>query len=161
MTRLLAPVAALCLFLMMALTFIEVIGRYFLSAPLSGGEEVKAFLLGFTVFTALPLVTQQQRHIAVRSLANMLRGRALFVQRTLVHAGTFVGIGFLGVLLWGQAQSLAEDGQATSYLNMPLAPPVYIFAVLAGVASLLALALLIRHFRGGGEAHDGHGAGPE
>jgi TRAP-type C4-dicarboxylate transport system permease small subunit len=159
--RLFAPVTALCLFLMMAITFVEVIGRYFLGAPLTGGEEIKAFLLGFTIFTALPLVTRQQRHIAVRSLANMLKGRALFVQRTAVLAGTVVGLGFIGWLMFGQAQSLRESGELTGYLDLPVAPPIYVFAALAWMAALMALERLAQHLRGGGEAGDDRAAGPE
>jgi TRAP-type C4-dicarboxylate transport system permease small subunit len=159
--RLFALVTALCLFLMMAITFVEVIGRYFLGAPLTGGEEIKAFLLGFTIFTALPLVTRQQRHIAVRSLANMLTGRALFVQRAIVLAGTVVGLGFIGWLMFGQAQSLRESGELTGYLDLPVAPPIYVFATLAWVAALMALERLVQHLRGGGEAGEDHAAGPE
>jgi len=161
--RVLAPVAALCLFLMMALTFIEVIARYFLAMPLTGVEEIKSFLLGFTVFTALPLVTRLQRHIAVRALATFLRGRARFVQRALVLTGTTLGLGFLGALLWDQAGSLARDDQLTNFLDLPVAPPIYVFAVLAAVAALVALERLMVLVRTGDVEDDpsSEAAGPE
>ena len=159
--RLFAPVAALCLCLMMAITFVEVIGRYFLGAPLTGGEEIKAFLLGFTIFTALPLVTRQQRHIAVRSFAAMLKGRALFAQRAIVLTGTVVGLGFIGWLLFGQAQTLRESGELTGYLDLPVAPPIYVFAALAWVAALFALERLVQHLRGSGGSGQDQPAGPE
>ncbi|HUB97470.1 MAG TPA: TRAP transporter small permease [Stellaceae bacterium] len=147
---------------MMALTFIEVIARYFLAMPLTGVEEIKSFLLGFTIFTALPLVTRLERHIAVRSLANLLRGRAHLVQRAVVLAGTALGLGFLGVLLWGQANSLARDGALTNFLDVPMAPPIYVFSVLAACASLAALErLIILIATGGGEAEPAEGPGPE
>ena len=152
--RVLAPVAAISLFLMMALTVVEVVGRYFLNAPLTGGEEIKAFLLGFTIFTALPLVTRTQRHIAVRSLANLLKGRALSVQRVIVLAGTVAGMGFIGAILLDQAQSLGESGTLTNFLDLPIAPPIYVFAILAWVAALMALERLWRHLRGGGEGDE-------
>lgn len=154
--RFFAPVAGFCLFLMMVLTFAEVVGRYFLATPVTGGEEIKAFLLGFTVFTALPLVTAAERHIAVRSLANLLKGRAAAAQRVVVRVGTAAGFAFIAVLLFLQAQSLAEDGTLSNYLDMPLAPPVYVFAALAAGAALVALALLAK-----GPSAGGGGAGPE
>jgi len=155
--RILAPVAGLCLFSMMALTFAEVVGRYFLDVPVTGAEEVKSFLLGFTVFTALPLVTFGERHIAVRSLANMLKGRARTVQRAIVRAGATLGLGFMAALLFDQAQSLAESGTLTDFLDVPLAPAIYAFAALAAVGTLAALALLVR---GSGDSI-ADGAGPE
>ena len=161
--RLLAPVAAACLFLMMALTFAEVIARYFLAMPLTGVEEIKSFLLGFTVFTALPLVTRRQRHIAVRALATFLRGRARTVQRALVLVGTALGLGFLGVLLWDQAGSLARDDQLTNFLDLPVAPPIYVFSVLAALAAMVALERLLVLVRGGDDSDDpsAEAAGPE
>jgi TRAP-type transport system small permease protein len=142
--RLCAPVAALALFLMMALTIAEVVGRYFLALPVTGAEEVKAFLLGFTVFTALPLVTAAERHIAVRSLANLLKGGAASVQRIVVRAGTAFGLAFIAALLYGQARALAAEGTLTDFLDLPLAPAIYVFAALAAAAALAALALLAK-----------------
>jgi TRAP-type C4-dicarboxylate transport system permease small subunit len=160
--RVCAPVAGLCLFLMMALTFAEVVGRYFLNAPVSGVEEIKSFLLGFTIFTALSLVTRQQRHIAVRSLASLLRGRAALVQRGFVLAATFVGLGFIAYLLFDQARTLGEEGTLTNFLDLPLAPSVYVFAGLALAAAVMALELLARLVAGAEDGPDPSGpAGPE
>lgn len=159
--KIFAPAAAICLFLMMAITVVEVVGRYFLDAPLTGGEEIKAFLLGFTIFTALPLVTRAQRHIAVRSLANLLTGRALHVQRAIVLAGTAAGLAFIGALLLDQARSLGAEGALTNFLDLPVAPSIYAFAFLAGVAALMALERLAQHLRGGDDGDARKIAGPE
>jgi TRAP-type C4-dicarboxylate transport system permease small subunit len=161
--RILAPIAALALFLMMALTIVEVVGRYFLALPVTGGEEIKAFLLGFTVFAALPLVTAAERHIAVRSLANLLRGRAARVQHAVVRAGAVLGLAFIAALVFDQARALDAAGTLTDFLDLPMAPAIYAFAVLAAAAALAALALFAKRpptlslpLKGGGDE-----AGPE
>jgi len=146
--RAFAPVAAVCLCAMMALTFIEVVWRYFLDTPVTGGEEIQSFLLGFTVFTALPLVTRRERHIAMRALAGLLKGRAALTQRALVHAGTALGLTFLGFLLFDQAQSLREGGTLTNFLDLPVAPAAYVFAVLAWVAAVMAIDRMVALLRG-------------
>jgi TRAP-type transport system small permease protein len=156
--RVLAAVAAASLFLMMALTFVEVVARYFLGTPLSGAEEIKSFLLGITIFSALPLVTWQQRHIAVRSLAALLKGRALSVQRVVVLAGAVAGLSFISYLLADQTRAMAADGTLTAYLDLPEAPIVAVFAALAAFAAFLAATLL---FGGGGAAGGHEAAGPE
>lgn len=155
----LAAIAAVSLFTMMALTFVEVVARYFLGAPLAGAEEVKAFLLGITIFSALPLVTWQQRHIAVRSLAGLLRGRARAAQRLVVLSGAVAGFSFVAYLLADQTRAMAEDGTLSTYLNLPEAPVVAVFAALATVAALVAAALLVK--RGETAGAGPPGAGPE
>ena len=157
----LAAIAALSLFAMMALTFIEVVARYFLDAPLAGAEEVKAFLLGITIFAALPIVTWQQRHIAVRSLAALLRGRARAVQRLVVLAGAVAGFSFVAYLLADQTRAMAADGTLTTYLDLPEAPVVAVFAALASLAALVAAVLLLQGGETGAPDVGPHGAGPE
>src|SRR5580704_7511190 len=89
--RLFGPIAAVCLFSMMALTAIGVVARYFFNRPIAGVEEMQAFLLGFIIFSGIPLVTYHQRHIAVRAFASMLKGGPLYLQRLFVLAATGCG----------------------------------------------------------------------
>lgn len=146
--RLFGPIAAVCLFGMMALTFAGVVARYFLNAPIAGDSEMQSFLLGFIIFAALPIVTHMQRHIAVRSFAALLKGRALFVQRAFVLAMTGLGLGFIGYLILLQAFQLQEEGTLSTYLDIPEAPFTYIFAGLSGIAALVAFVRLYRLLSG-------------
>ncbi|HVA11722.1 MAG TPA: TRAP transporter small permease [Stellaceae bacterium] len=161
--RLFGPIAAACLFGMMALTFASVVARYFLDMPIPGDGEMQSFLLGFIIFSALPLVTYMQRHIAVRSFAALLKGRALFVQRAFVLAATGIGLGFIGYLILLQAIELQEEGALSTYLNIPEAPFTYIFAALSGVAALVAFARLYLLLSGHDDVEppDAETAGPE
>lgn len=138
----LAAIAALCLCAMMALTFIGVIARYFLDRPIAGDSEIQGFLLGLIIFSALPLVTSAERHIAVHSFAGLLRGRAALIQRGFVRLVTALGLGFIAYLLFLQGKALAEDGSTSSFLDIPEAPFAYFFAALALLAALMAAALV-------------------
>ena len=146
--RLLGPLAALCLFGMMALTFIGVVARYFFNNPIAGSEEIQAFLLGFIIFSGIPLVTYHQRHIAVRAFASMLKGRALFAQCVFVLALTGFGFAFIGYLLFLQGVQLQEEGTLSTFLQIPEAPFAYIFAALITAAAIVAFALLVAFLRG-------------
>lgn len=145
--RILGPIAALSLFGMMALTFATVIARYFLNRPIAGDSELQAFLLGLIIFSALPLVTRAQRHIAVRVLGTFLQGRALVLQRAFVFAATAAGFAFIAYLIFLQGETLQEEGVRTNYLDIPEAPFAYFFAFLALVAALTAAELLHRLWR--------------
>ena len=146
--KLLGPIAAICLFGMMALTFVGVVARYFFNRPIAGGEEIQSFLLGFIIFGGVPLVTYHQRHIAVRSFAALLKGRALFVQRVFVLGLTGFGFAFIGYILLQQALQLQEEGTLSTFLNVPEAPFAYIFAGLITAAGIVAFALLAALLRG-------------
>ena len=146
--RLLGPVAAICLFGMMALTFVGVIARYFFDRPIAGDSEIQSFLLGFIVFSGIPLVTYRQRHIAVRSFAALLKGRALFAQRIFVLAMTGLGFAFMGYLLLLQGIQLQQEGTLSTFLDVPEAPFTYVFAALMEIAALVAFALLVAMLRG-------------
>jgi len=132
----------------MALTFIGVVARYFFNSPIAGGEEIQSFLLGFIIFGGIPLVTYHQRHIAVRSFAALLKGRALFVQRVFVLALTGFGFAFMGYILLLQALQLQEEGTLSTFLNIPEAPFTYIFAGLMAAAAIVAFILLTALLRG-------------
>jgi TRAP-type C4-dicarboxylate transport system permease small subunit len=146
--KLLGPIAAVCLFGMMALTFIGVVARYFFNSPIAGAEEIQAFLLGFIVFAGIPLVTYHQRHIAVRSFAALLKGRALFVQRVFVLALTGFGFAFMGYLLFLQGIQLGEEGTLSTFLQIPEAPFTYLYAALMTAAAIVAFTLLVALLRG-------------
>lgn len=146
--RLLGPLAAICLFGMMALTATGVVARYFFNHPIAGAEEVQAFLLGFIIFAGIPLVTYRQRHIAVRAFASMLKGRPLFIQRVFVLALTACGFVFMAYIILLQAIELQEEGTLSTYLDVPEAPFTYAFAALMAIAALVAFALLIALLRG-------------
>ncbi len=62
---LLEGVIALALMLMMVATTVDVVGRYFFNAPLSGGVEIIELTLAVVVFGAYPLVTWRRAHICV------------------------------------------------------------------------------------------------
>ena len=132
---------------MMALTFATVVARYFLDRPIAGDSELQAFLLGLIIFSALPLVTQAQRHIAVRAVATLLKGPALRFQQSFVAGITVAGFAFIAFLIFLQGKTLGEEDIRTSYLNLPEAPFAYFFAALVLVAAVAAAGVLITLLR--------------
>ncbi len=152
-------IAAICLFGMMALTFVSVISRYFFDWPVPGDSELQSFMLGFIIFASIPLVTRAQRHIAVRAFAALLTGRALFAQRAFVLLGTAAGLGFMGYFIFLQAEFLWEENIKSNYLNIPEAPFIYVFTCLMAIGVYVALERLYflgRHGISGDEEGDKH-----
>lgn len=134
-------IAAANLFAMMALTAVDVAGRYLFNAPLPGGFEITEVMMGVLVFSILPIVTAGDDHLTIGLFENRFKGRLRWVKGTLVSliSGVFVALATWRV--WIEAGRIAEIQDRTAYLGIPLTPLVYfMFAML--VLTLGALTVL-------------------
>lgn len=132
--------AAVLLFLMMMLTFIDVIGRYVFSSPLPGAFEITELAMGILIFAGLPLISARDGHVSVNILDGLLGARVIqarAVAMDLLMAGC---LAVLGWVLWHKAGQLAGYGDATAYLHLPIAPVVFGMAALSAVTALIMLA---------------------
>lgn len=131
--------AALLLFSLIMITCMDVVGRYFFSAPLSGAFEITELLLAALVFAALPLTTERKEHIEVDLINMVLSNKS---KRYLsIFAGLF-SAALLATLAWRlalHALSAAEDGATTNALRIPLAPFGFLAAFSCLVSALMAL----------------------
>jgi len=144
-------VSAFFLFLMLAITFADVIGRYFLNAPITGAHEVIAFLLGLTIFTALPLVTRDRGHITVDIFERFYKGPVRYIIHLVVLLGTLGVISFIAWLMYDQAETMREADFITEYLDLPQAPIVYVLSGLGVLACLIFINIIWRYLRDGGD----------
>ena len=87
-------VAAVMIFSMAGLTFLDVLGRYVFSAPIQGTFEIVGLLLGVVTFAALPLVTHSRTHITVDLFDSFIRGKFRWVQQFLTLIGSACVIAF-------------------------------------------------------------------
>lgn len=152
LTRSLLFVAALTLFAMMALTFADVIGRYFLNAPIAGAHEVISIMLGLIVFAALPVVTRNRGHITLGILEKFFQGRPRYMQRLGILLGTLATVAFISWLLWDQAETMRRGGHLSLYLNMPMAPIVYVLSGLTALAVPLLIGVIWHYLKEGGDS---------
>lgn len=124
---------------LMVVTGLDVIGRYFLNAPLRGAFELTELLLAALVFTALPLVSRAGEHVDV-DIATILMPsrvqRALAVIVAILCAGTLLFFAWrLGLL--GQAQ--ATDGARSESWGIPYAPLAFLGAVMCALAAIYGI----------------------
>ncbi|WP_197742817.1 TRAP transporter small permease [Lentilitoribacter sp. Alg239-R112] len=130
--------AALLLFSLILVTCVDVVGRYFFSAPLSGAFEITEILLAALVFTALPLTTERKEHIEV-DLLNVVLSNTI-KRYFSAFAGLF-SAALLTTLAWrlaSHALTTAEHGATTNALGIPLAPFGYLAAFSCLVSAFIA-----------------------
>ena len=140
--RALGVTSAVVLFLMMMITAVDVAGRYLFNRPIAGGFELTEILLAALIYCGLPLVSARREHIVIDTfdpLFSRQLKRGLDMVAEVVCAVALAGV---GLLIFLRANRVAEYGDTTSVLKLPLAPVVYVMAVMITVAALIHLLLI-------------------
>ena len=131
--------SAVVLFLMMMITAVDVTGRYLFNRPVNGGFEITEMMLAALIYCGLPLVSQRREHIIVDTFDSFMAPalkRALDVIADIICAGTLGGLAYL---IFRRAMRVAEYGDTTNVLALPLAPVAYLMSVMIVVAALIHL----------------------
>ena len=123
-------VANMLLCVMVVVTCIDVVGRYFFLAPLLGAHEIITLSMGVMIYLGIPLVTASREHLMIDLVANLLSSRGKRIQQIAVNsiaALTFILFSYL-LLFYGFG--LAEDLMITEDLEIEQAPIAYVMAVM-------------------------------
>jgi TRAP-type C4-dicarboxylate transport system permease small subunit len=136
--------AAAALFAIMALTFVDVLGRKLADNSVPGSLEMTELLMVVVIFAALPLVSLRGEHVLFDSLDPYLPEPVLRAQKALIHIVLAVLLLALAYLMWRTGGEFAASGETTAQLHVPKAPFIYGMAVLSGLAGLVHIALIFQ-----------------
>lgn len=137
-------IAGLLILIMMAVTFVDVIGRYVFSSPLPGAFELTEVLLGLVIFAGLPLVTLREEHVTVDLVTSRVPH---FIRHWLLKFAHAVTAAVLIALAWRLgiiARDLSAYGDATVFLRLPLGPVAGIMAALCACGACASLVVFFR-----------------
>lgn len=141
-----ANIAAMILLLLVVLTCIDVVGRYFFNSPLVGAVELVEICMGAITFFSFPLMFMRNDHIVVDLIPQFRRGYLAWFTSLVFLAVTFIVALTLGNRVYDYAVRAFEDGDVTEYLGIPKYPIVgFITAAIftAAAISVLRFALLL------------------
>ena len=147
LNRVLLGIAAFVMFMMMSLTFIDVLGRYLLRSPIPGAFELIQFMMPFLIFTVLPVISKEDGHITVTVLDSFVPPHVQWAQKLIVQTGSIAAIALVGWCLWHQGQSLNEGRYISGYLEWPIGPVAHGMSILCFATLLVQLVKLYRHLR--------------
>jgi TRAP-type transport system small permease protein len=150
--------AAAALFAIMALTLFDVAGRKLLSASIPGSLELTELLMVVVIFAALPLVSLQREHVVFDSLDSRLPLLLQRVQRGVVDVLCAAALAGMAWLLWVKAGQLADYGDTTAQLKLPVAPFVLAMSVLCALTALVHAAHAVSGKTAGHAGNDAAGA---
>ncbi|MBS0337342.1 MAG: TRAP transporter small permease [Proteobacteria bacterium] len=129
--------ASVILFLLMIVTFVDVVGRYVFNHPLRGAFEGTELMLLVLIFAGLPLVSHADEHVTMDFIDHMVgpgARKVIAALAQLVCAATLLGLAWL---IWLKAGKIAAYGDTTDVLKIVLAPFVYFMAAMIGLSGLI------------------------
>ncbi|MGI9486438.1 MAG: TRAP transporter small permease [Geminicoccaceae bacterium] len=132
--------SAALLFMMMILTFVDVVGRYVFTAPVFGAAEMIQFLLAMTIFAGLALVNASDDHISVDLFDRPLSRLFPKLRPLLIQLFSLIAMIIIAYQLTEFAIEAQQNDRITVVLEWPLA--VVAFAI-AGLSCLSLLAQIL------------------
>jgi TRAP-type C4-dicarboxylate transport system permease small subunit len=125
------------LFVMMMLTFVDVIGRYLLNKPVPGAAEIISFLLAVSLFAGLAIVSGENRHISVTLFQPMLDRRMKRLRIVILRIFSYLTMALISVELFRHTSRMIEFGRSTIVLDWPLWPMTLLMAIASAIAVIL------------------------
>lgn len=141
LNRLLEVVSALPLLVIVLITFFDVFARYLFSAPIKGSVEMIEFSMALVVFGALPLVTRRRLHVSVSLVDGFFTGVGRQIK---IFVCDLISAAALAILTWRLYAVTLDEldyGSETLVLMMPFWPLYSAMTLLAGIATLIVLAM--------------------
>lgn len=129
------------LVVLLAVTVVDVSGRYLFNRPLLGALELSEFMLVFLVFCGLASTDLKNGHVTVDVVVERFRPR---LQGVSDGVAALLGTGLWAVIAWrsaAQAEKVRVVGEVSSNLVLPIYPFIWTAAIGSG---LFACVLLIR-----------------
>ena len=158
--RLTGGTSALTLFGLMAMTCVDVAGRYVFNAPLDGATELTQLAMGIIVFAVLPTVSFREEHVSVDLLDIWFPRRLINFRQLLLNVIAMIAMGVVSWRLWIVAELTAEYGDATEFLEIPYAPMYFFIAAMCGATTVAIAFNIPRYLRGQGPLSPGAGKSP-
>ncbi len=113
-------VACIALFILMAMTFCDVILRSVFNAPIEAATELTRILMAILVFSVLPIVSTTNGHIAVDLTDGFFHRLHLSRARDVViYVVSGIMLFWPAQRVWVLAERARDYGDVTEYLSIP------------------------------------------
>jgi TRAP-type transport system small permease protein len=127
------------LIVVVAVVFINVVGRYFFHAPLRWSDEVAQFLFLWLAYLGALAALMGGRHYSFPNLIDMLPAKARLAVKTL---SDLLVLAMLGILVWTGVQLVdLLRHQRSPALDVPI---YYVYAALPLVSALMAIVVAVQ-----------------
>jgi TRAP-type C4-dicarboxylate transport system permease small subunit len=145
--------SCIMIFIMVILTFADVIGRYLLAAPIFGASEMISALLALAIFAGLGVTNARDDHIVVELFDHSVRKLSPRIYDFMIHTFSVCVMALIAFVLCEHAIESYQQNARTYVLEMPTFYLTGSVAFLAFVSVLSQIAGLGLKLFGNSEAH--------
>lgn len=138
-----APIllASLALFMLMVMTFFDVILRSVWNNPIEAATELTRILMAISVFAVLPIISSNGGHIAVDLTDGLFQSYRLSRWRDgLIHTVSGILLFWPVQRIWILAERARDYGDVTEYLALP---QFYIGWFICILTAITAIAMIV------------------
>lgn len=139
----LARFACLVLAAIMAMTFLDVIGRTFFGRALVGTVESVELMMGIVVFCGLALTEIHRRHIVIETFQTLFPRPARRLSDIVNSLLAVVVTGFLAWRLLVKTGEIVDEQEYTQIWELPFWPTAIVMCVGIGMFLIALIARLI------------------
>ncbi len=140
---------AIALFLIIILTFADVVGRYFFAKPIFGAAEMIEFLLAAAIFIGLLMINVLDEHIAVDMFEHHIIARIPRIHAIVVHGAALL---IMSIIAWQFTLRAIEDIEQNSR-TVVLEWPLYWITAAIALLSFLAVICQVLSLIAGQSSH--------
>ena len=152
--------SSLVLFALMAMTCVDVVGRYFFNSPLDGATELTQLMMGVIIFAVLPTVCFREEHISVDLMDIWFPERLINSRQLVISIITTVAMSAVAWRVWIVAERTTEYGDSTEFLGIAYAPIYYFVSVMCAFSAIAIACNIPRYIRGQGPLSPGRDPSP-
>ena len=131
--------AATVLFLLMAMTFFDVILRSVVNDPIESATELTRLFMAIMVFSALPVISWRGEHIVVDLLDPLFSRGLARIRNVIVNLLGGALLLWPAWRVWALAERARTYGDVTEYLNIPQ----FYIAYFIAVATFITAAVMV------------------
>lgn len=148
-TRFINGVGVFFLAVMMLVTTVDVLSRFFFNLPITGSIEITGFLLVLTILLGIPYAAARKQHVTIDILTYKLSERVGLVLNSIT---LFIAITLFAVIVWRSidyALLMNSMNRVTAVLRMPISPFVLVVAFGFAITGCVLLITLLRNVEQG------------
>ena len=133
--------AATALFLLMAMTFFDVVLRSVANNPIESATELTRLLMAILVFSSLPMVTWKGAHIVVDLMDPLFSATLARIRDIVINLTSGIVLLWPALRVYQLAERSRSYGDVTEYLGLP---QFYIGWFIAFATGVTAIVLIVR-----------------
>ncbi len=133
--------AAIALFLLMAMTFFDVVLRSVANNPIESATELTRLLMAILVFSSLPMVTWKGAHIVVDLMDPLFSIALARIRDIVINLSSGIVLFWPALRVFQLAERSRSYGDITEYLGLP---QFYIGWFIAFATAVTAIILVAR-----------------